>query len=491
MFHILKNLAKHSAIYGAADMLSRAIGFVMIPLYTHYLTTSDYGTLELLDLTSYVVAMFLGLGISQAVVRYYFKYENEAMKQQVLSVAIITLTAISMVMLAVLLLVSDNISQFVFDSTGFSQMLNIVFITFVIQLGHEVPKVMLRVEEKSVLFVTISLARTVLSLVLNIYFIVSLGMGVMGILVSGLIANSLAGIVFTYYIFKRIKFSYSFPLAIELLKFGIPLVWSTFGMFILNFGDRFILQRVMSLSEVGIYALAYKFGMMPNILVLAPFFMIWAPKRFEIAKEPNANSIFATVFTYFMFIELFISLGIAVLIKDVIQIIADASYADSYKYVGVLLVAYVLCGVYQYVQFGIHVENKTKYLAYATLSAAGINIGLNLLLIPRIGIWGAALSTLIAFLALTAYTYWKSQPLYYIPYETSRLVKLIAVAFALYGIALWIDTPNVALSLITKFLVACCYPLVLYVLKFYTDDELRKAREILQRFLRPLKSKTS
>ncbi len=462
-------------------MLSRAIGFLMIPLYTHYLSPSDYGTLELLDLTSYIAGMFLGMGITQAVVRYYYKYDDDAMKQQVLSVAIITLSVISLSILALLLFASDEISQLVFNSSGYAHLMNIMFITFVIQLSQEVPKALLRMEEKSVLFVTLSLTRTLVSLSLNIYFIVSLGMGVLGLLLSGLISASLFGIIFAVYIIRRVKFSYSFPLAKELLKFGVPLVWGTFGMFILNFADRFILQRVMSLTEVGIYALAFKFGMMPNILVMSPFFMIWGPKRFEIAKEPNAKSLFATIFTYFVFVELFVSLGIAVAIKDVISVAADPSYGEAYKFVSLLLIAYIFNGIYVYVQFGLHLENKTKYLALATLSAAAISLACNLSLIPFIGIWGAAIASTIAYGYLMIFTHLKSQPLYPVPYETGRLFKMALVAVGLYVIAAIIDIPNLVLSLAVKLAIACSFPVVLYFARFYNRDEIDKAIELRRR----------
>ncbi len=478
MFHIIKNLAKHSAIYGVADMLSRALGFLMIPLYTHYLSTSDYGTLELLDLTSYIAGMFLGMGITQAVMRFYYKYDDPEMKQHVLSVAMITLSIISVSILALLLLFSDEISTLVFDSESFSRLINIVFITFVIQLAQEVPKALLRMEEKSVLFVSISFTKTLLSLGLNVYFIVGLGLGVMGLLFSGLITASVSAIGFAIYILRRVKFTFSFKMARELLKFGVPLVWGTLGMFILNFGDRFILQRMMSLSEVGIYALAYKFGMMPNMLVMSPFLMIWGPKRFDLVKEANAKSIFATIFTYFVFIEILVSLGIAVTIKDVISVAADPSYAEAHKYVPLLLVSYILNGIYVYVQFGLHLENKTKYLALATLTAAAINTACNLLLIPVVGIWGAAVSTVVAFTFLTIYTHVKSQRLYVVNYEVGRIVKMSVVAMILYAVSLVIDVPNLAFSLIVKMAIALSFPIILYFWRFYSEDELRKMTEL-------------
>jgi O-antigen/teichoic acid export membrane protein len=90
MFDIVKNLTKHSLIYGLSGILSRSIGFLLIPLYTHYLTPADYGTLELLDLTSYIIGMLAAMGISNSVMRFYYEFSEQEMKDQVISVALIT-----------------------------------------------------------------------------------------------------------------------------------------------------------------------------------------------------------------------------------------------------------------------------------------------------------------------------------------------------------------------------------------------------------------
>ena len=90
MFSLVKNVARHTVVYGLADLAGKGIAFLMIPLYTYYLTTEDYGILELLDLTSYIVGLFLALGISQAVVRFFYEYDTEEKRHQVISVAMIT-----------------------------------------------------------------------------------------------------------------------------------------------------------------------------------------------------------------------------------------------------------------------------------------------------------------------------------------------------------------------------------------------------------------
>ncbi|MFZ5979890.1 MAG: lipopolysaccharide biosynthesis protein [Candidatus Zixiibacteriota bacterium] len=478
MFKVVKSLAKHSVIYGLGDLLSKSIGFILIPVYTHYLTTEEYGTLELLDLTSYIIGLLLAMGIAQSVVRYYYEYEDQTRKNQVISVAMLTIWAVSIGVLFVLFSFSGNISNLVFKSPDYSHLLNIIFITMVINLSNEIPTTLLRIQQRSVFFVLVSLARLTLNLTLNIVFIVHYGLGVEGILYGGLIANAAAGVFLTIFTLRQCGVTYSLDIAFSMLKYGLPLVGSWFGMFVLNFGDRFLLQRLTSLSDVGIYSLAYKFGMLPNLMVLTPFQRIWAPKQFEIVREPDARPTYALVFSYFIFFQLFIGLGILVLIRDVIFIIADAEYHSAYQYVALILLSYIFYGAYSFTQFGILLKKKTKYLGINALIGAVLNVGLNLLLIPRLKIWGAAIATICSFAFLFISIFPIAQSLYRIPYEYPRLLKMVLTAAGLYFVAFFVNPAGIALSIIIKFLIALCYPPILYLIGFFTREEKDKAREL-------------
>lgn len=489
MFGIIKNIARHSLIYGVADILSKSIGFLLIPLYTHYLTPADYGTLELLDLTSYIIGMLSAMGITNSVMRFYYEFSEQDKRDQVISVALITIGAVSLMFFAISVFFSKHISSLVFSSPDYFRMFQIIFASLVFNLSNQIPLTVLRIEQKSFLFITFSLIRTTLTLSLNILFLVYFEMGVMGILLSGLIVAAGMGVYLLIYQLRRIKISYSFSLLKPMLKYGIPLAWSTFGMFIVNFADRFFLQRLTTMEELGLYSLAYRFGFLPSVIVMGPFLLVWAPKRFELVKEPNAKTIYSVIFTYLAFILLYTGLGISVLIKDIITIIADPQFQEAYKYVSIILIGYILNGAVVYVQFGIHLVKKTKYLAYATLMTAGINMIANFLLIPVLHAWGAALATLISYLFLLVYTHIISQNFYHVPYEYGRITKMSLVALALFVIGSLINPSSVTVSMIVKFLIAFSFPFILYLFKFYKPEEKAKISQISGQLYGLVKSK--
>ena len=353
MFKTVKNVAKHSIIYGLGDLLAKCVGFLLIPLYTHYFSTEQYGVLELLELSSHVISFLLAMGITQSLVRFYFEFKSEQAREQVISVALISTWTISAVGFVLLFFSARSVSNLVFETPEYYRYFYIVFASLVLSLSNEIPLQLLRIQQKSVLYTTIALVRLTVQLTLNIVFIVVFEYGIAGILVSTLITNTLSGIFLAWYILKRITLSFSVSLLTQMLVYGFPLIGSWAGSFILHFCDRFLLQRLGSLSNVGIYSLSYKFGFLLNLFLLGPFKKTWAPKQFEVAEEENAPQTFALIFTYYWFVQVFLTLGICALIDDVIQIIADEKFHPAASFVPLILLAYNFNGAASFLEFGI------------------------------------------------------------------------------------------------------------------------------------------
>ena len=484
MFSTLKNIAKHSVIYGLGDLLSRSIGFILIPLYTHYLSTEEYGSLELFTLVTHILGFVIALGISQAVVRFYFEYERQVDRDRVVSVALVSVWAMSAVSLAILYILSPQFSFLVFEHYDYANLFCIVFTTLVITLANEIPLDLLRIQERSVQYSSLMLCRVALTLSLNIFFVVFLGYGVLGILLSALISNSVLGIYLLIDVLKKISLSFSWGLLRQMLGYSYPLMASWFGGFLLHFCDRFFLQRMTSLSQVGIYALSYKFGYLLNILLLTPFRKTWNPKQFEVAKQSDAKSIFSAVCTYYFTIQIFLTLGISLVIEDAITILANAEYRESAQYVPLLLIAYNFYGGFSFFQFAMHYCKKTHYLAGITLTAGLVNLGINYFMIPTHGAWGAVLATLISFVLLFILTFVIAQRLYRIPIELKRLSIALCSGVVLYlaGNLLQLSTPLISMCI--KGGIACTMPILLYFLGFYQSREIEKMKDMVEHMLK-------
>jgi len=478
MFDILKSVGKHFFVYGLGNIANRIVSFILIPVYTHYLSTAEYGTLELLELTSYILGMFLAMGISASVLRFYFDSDDLEDKKKVVATAYLAIWALCIVGAAFLLVFAPGVSNLVFQSTDKSGLFRLVFAGLVIGLANEIPLALIQAQQKSTLYSILSVGRFSLSLGLNILFIVGLGWGILGIILSSVIIQSVFCLFLMGYTLRWSGLHFSIPKLKLLMRYGLPFIPSGIGLFAMNFADRFFLQRFAGLSEVGIYSLGYKFGMILNPLITSPYQTIFRPKMFELSKRDDAKEINSLLFTYFMFIEIFAGLGIAVLIKDALIYISDPEYHTAYIVVPFIVLSYIFNAAYIHAQVGLLITKTTKYVAYIVASSALVNLTLNFLLIRHIGMWGAVISTVSSFGLMYVLTIILSRNVYHVHYQWFRVAKMFVLGGVMYWVSLRISLDSVILSLLLKTVFVLTFPLWLFVLGFYTPKETGKMKEL-------------
>jgi O-antigen/teichoic acid export membrane protein len=481
MFNNLINLIKHALIYGGANFLQKGIGFIMIPVYTYYLTPADYGILELLDLSIMIITMITGMRLGSSIIRYYHHYEEKNDRDEIISTAFFAILTISILTVAALELCSESISFLILGDKKYSHYFQIVLIAMGFQTISTIPESLLLAEKRSIVYSAISICTLMSYLTFNILFIVRMEMGVMGMLLSMIITKSLNMTALIIIYVKRIKFLFSWNKFREMARFCIPLIPASFFMFSMHYSDRFFIQKYVNLNDVGIYSLGYKFGMIISILISQPFFRIWNTKRFEIEKENNAPYTFGKFFTYYLLIMLFAGLGISLFSKEVILLMAPPNYSNASKIISLIAISYIAYGVANFFTLGTMITFQTKMIAYSHFSAAIFNIFSNMLFIKYFGIEGAALSTILSFMFLAIVSIVISQSLYRISIEYFRIMILLGVTFSIYFISLAISF-SLWPSLLLKVSIIIIYPLMLYLLKFFDEDEIiafEKLKEIL------------
>jgi len=424
MISEIKKFLKHSFIYGTGALLSKIVGFLLIPLYTRYLTTSDYGVLELLDLTSTIVSIFISMRIGSAVIRFYYDSTGELEQKKVVSTAYMATFASALLVVLFSQIFSIRLSCLIFDTNVYDKYFKLVFMATALSLISSVPEAYLMARKQSIFYTIISLMTLSSYLILNIYFIVFLKMGILGILYSSVITKIFNSSVLSFYCITKNSLFFSFTKFKSMLKFSLPLIPANVGTFILNYADRFILQKLATTAEVGIYALGYKFGYILPTLVMGPINMIWVPQMFELASKSDKKTI-EKMFTYIMLILIFCGLSLILLTKDAIRIMATPPFYPAYKVVSFVVLGYIFRGMASFFWDGIMVSKKTIYIGISVFVSALSNILLNILLIPQFKGMGAAYATAISFFIMFCLVYFFCQKVYPISCEWNRISKIL------------------------------------------------------------------
>ncbi len=476
MISDFKQVLKNSAVAGIGNILGKAAAFLMIPVYTTYLTPQEYGIAELLDLSSVIIGLVIGFGITAATVRFYFEYQDQSDRDTVVSTAMLTSIAVMLAAVLLLTFFSEDISRLVFKTPEYHAYVTLSLWNLLLSATIEVPLALLRAQQRIVFFTGISIARLVSSLALNILFIVYFDWKIWGLLYSTFITTALIGLFLTARTLWLVGCRFSLRILKSMLAYGLPHVPETMGMFTLHFADHFFLQVYGSLAQVGIYSLAYKFGMVPHMLLSSSFWVVWSAKRFELIGRPGSEAIYGRVLTYFVYCQLLVGLAFSLLAPHMLQLVAAQPFHAAAHLIPIIVLSYLVFGMYYLLQTGISIQKQTKYLGLILTVTACVNLLLNYLLVPRLLSLGAALATLLSFVTMAVAAYVISDRLLPLPYEFGRLAKLFLVALALYAVGYALPDLPLPYAVTLKLLLAGAFPVALLPFRFYTPDEARVLR---------------
>jgi len=476
----VKVLARHGSVYGLATLLNRMISFIMLPIYTRYLTPADYGTLEIIYLTTNIIAMVIGLRIEAAVSRFYFDFEEQPKRNTVVSTGAVGYGVIAAGLIFCLLPFTDLAARYILDQPDQGALFTIAIITLGIGIVEPIGFAFLRVTHRSFTLMIFRVIGTLVTLSLNIYFVVVLEQGVYGILYSTLIASALMTAGLMIFTLGRTGVRVDWSVLKDMIKFGLPLIPSNMAAYMVHASDRYFIKEYVDMGAAGLYSIGYKIGSLVNSFVTSPFTQIWTPRRFETYKSEGAEQLYARIFTYFVTVSLFVSLMISIMAKEIIIVLVDEAFWPAYKVVPIITLSYTIFSFHYHFNIGIMMKKATKYLAYINVSNGILNLILNILLIRTYGIWGAAFATLFCFIFKVALTFYFSNRFYKISVEWRRIGILFAVAFALYWVGVSIDTGSIWADLALKPLVGVGYLGLLIVTRFFMPEEVAKFKRIIK-----------
>ena len=463
---------RHSVVYGLGSMAVKALGFLMLPFYTRYLLPSDYGVLEILDLSISLLGMFLNMGITAALLRSYAAAETAERKRQVVSTAFLVTAATGLITLLVSVGLVSPISRLLLGPTVPSRYLLLSLCSFVLAYIANLPRTYLRAIEASGAFVVVDVVVLFLNLLLNIYFSAVLKMGLAGILLSSLVVAGLQVVVLSAWTLHRVGIGFSRKLMQEMARFGLPLILSNLAIYTLNFSDRFFLQHLQSLDVVGIYAVGYKFGYMLNYLLVQPFFVMWQSRMYLIHAEPDHVRIFGQIFVLYSALLTYGALGLSVFSAETVRAMVDARFQSSQEVIPLVTAAYLFCGVGYFLQLGMFLAGKTYLVGIVSAGAAVLNLGLNYLLVLHFGMIGAAWATLLSFMAITVGNYWLSQKAFPIPLAIGRVARIIALAVGFYLVARSLPSASLAFVLVAKTTLLLIFPVALWNARVFSAAEM-------------------
>lgn len=467
----LRKLVGASAVYGLGSVLVRGLAFLLLPLYTRYLSPAEYGIVALTVTCTVVLSLLYPLGLRGAVSRTYYAGGTVEERKERVGTLWIAMVLFAGAMALMLDRLGPALAATLLPDVPFHPYLRLAVWTAFLGVLGIIPLVLLQAQERPVAYVLVTLWTALTTTAVTIWLVMR-GDGAVGYLRGALIGAALAAVPYLLLTIRQIRPVLRMSALLPALAFGLPLVPHALAGWALEMSDRAILARLVPLDDVGIYSLGYQLGAAMGLLTTA-FNAAWVPFLFGTLKDEGeaAHAKLARLVTYYAIALCFIGLGWSLLVKHAIVLIAGPEFRAAYQITPWVVGGYVFSGLYLIPTNLLFWRQQTKVIPLVTLAAGAVNIGLNLWLVPSFGAIAAAWSTLAAYAILLVLTWRSAERLHPFPYEYRRLGLIGGLALALF-LAGQLPAPSPALEVAGRVLLWLSFPFGLVALGTLDRAEL-------------------
>ena len=430
----LRRLGRHSAIYGIGGLVSRVIAVLLLPVYTRYLSPTDYGQIETLLALTTVMGLVLRAGITSAFFRFYFDETDDDGRRRVLRTSFWFTMGGATLGLALLLVLAEPVSSLLFGTGDAADLVRAAGVALWATVNYEQLTALFRVEERSVAFVCASLANIFLTIGLTLLLVVVYEQGPLGVIVGNLSGTLIVYLSLLGYRREQLGLEFDRGLLREMNRFGVPLVPTALFLWVTNFSDRFFLVKLADVAEAGVYSVGVRIAS-AMVLLLTAFRTAWPAFAYSIRDEDEARQTYAYVLTYLTVVTAWVALALSLLAPWLVDLLADDAFGEAADVVGPLAFSTVAYAAYIVVAIGVGRARRTQFNWVVTGIAALVNVALNLALIPAYGMIGAAIATVAAYATMAVGMAWWAQRIYPVPYQWRRVgtAALAAVGLAALG----------------------------------------------------------
>lgn len=413
-----KNLFKNTGIIAIGTLLSKFLTFVLLPIYTKYLSADNYGIIDLIQNISFLLLPIVSLQLSSGIFRYIIEKKEFEEKKTIVSTALIIQFFI--ILLFVFLTIITNC----FIKIQYFEIFILYFITLIIVTNFQF---ITRGLGNNKIYSIISFFTTFISLILNIVFIVLLKWNASSILIAFIISNLIAIILYLLMtpIIKLISFKkYSRKEIKVLLKYSLPLIPNEISWWIANASDRILISSFIDVSANGVYAIANK---IPGIYtaIFNAYNMAWVESVSRGINDLNSETfikdMYKKSFDFLGYVCLLIICGTSLFFN----IIINKNYSDSYFHILILTIAIYFNSLSSLIGSILTGYKDSKTIGFTTIFGAIINILINLVFIKIIGLYAASISTLISYIIIFIIREFKVRKHIKLNYPSKKIIKLI------------------------------------------------------------------
>lgn len=392
------DILRHSSVYALGQILGRLASFLLLPLYTRFLTTADYGCIAILDLMVNVVAILVGSGMAGAVTRYHFQVKAEEERGRVWWTGLTYMVACTTLIVIPLIAASAPIADVLLgeEIKRRSFYLTLSLVTLWMSMLNQLPERYLRVRKWSTYAAGLSVFRLIVNVFLNVLFLVGFNQGVGGILLGNLLTGVVMSVILFPVLVKNIgRYQFDRGLIRDLWMFATPIVATSMLSLLMQQADRFFLRIYEGLEIVGLFGVAYAVGQGLSNLCLIPFNSIWDVVMYEIEEHPDSRRMYVRVFEYFVYGVMLLMFAASLFRRPLLSLMAAPKFFPAEQWVPLICLAFFFFNLHIHFKVPAMLAKRTISMVPSSAAAAVTSIVGNAVLCFFLGATGAAIMCVV------------------------------------------------------------------------------------------------
>ncbi len=476
----LKRLVSSLAAYQVADVVSKFIAVLLLPVYTRYIAPSGYGVVELLANGVILVSIVVRFGMIEAFLRYYFVDEDperrDALVRRAAAFLLIATTVVSLV-LAVFAAPLSRVVLGYRDPTTFRVAVLGLWAFTNLELAYGI----LRVDERLRAYAIASLCNVLLTVAASVVLVVALGKGARGLLLGNYGASTIILLAVWFSLRHRLRprRAQASQMA-SLLRFGLPTVPAEASVYALSIVDRYYIFHHRSPAMAGLYSIAVKLAGAVAFIVRA-FQYAWPPLAYSVSDDAEAARLYGLVTTYYVLVSGWVVAGLALEGRWVLRLLAAPAYFGAYQALPWVALGWAMYGLWVVFLVVAGRAQVTTRNFPAAIAGLAVNVVLLVVLVPAWGLAGAGIALCGAYIVMLTIMHVLTRHAFPVEFEWLRLAHLVAVMGGMAAAGELLLPTSGAVGFVSRGAVFVAIVPVLLATGFAHAAELRQARDLLAR----------
>lgn len=401
-----KGVLKNTIYYSVGEILPRVINFLLLPLYTRYLSPSDYGIISYTQAVYSFLLILSTLSLNSYVLRYYFIHKKSKEQKEMIGTVFVTILLCNIFLVGIGFAFLPNIIEHYHIQIPWDPFFKFALTINFLDCFSIIPLVVYRVRQEAKKFVRLGVSRSLFTIALTVFFVAYQQRGVIGSYQAQLYVYLPFSFVYIFCLRNHTNLSFKRKYLIEGLKYSMPLLPGAVCYVLLSMSDRLILERNVGIGQLGIYNIAATMAMVLNVVVQSGYKAI-EPEMFKRYGTEDYYSFVRRGQGLFFFVIYSGAMALCLFSQEAFFIMTTKSFHHGYWLVPVLILSVVMTG--QNIIYGgvLLSEKRTKVQGGAMVIGSIINICLNLVFVPIWGVYAAATVSAISYIVINLYLFQK------------------------------------------------------------------------------------